>query len=112
MLSKELSPTFLALLLILKLMLQLIRTLLFFKLLKEEFKDILLLPDILLKQETEIFLDLLPLRNLKLINGFHGPTVNLSHVLELLSKLFSELLIPPKLNTLMLQLHLRLALKL
>jgi len=93
-------------------MLQLIKMLLFYKLLKEEFKDILLLPDILLKPEMVIFSDLLPLRNLKLINGFHGPTVNLSHVLELLSKLFSELLIPQKLNMLMLLVHSRLPVKL
>lgn len=86
----------------LKQMLPLLRTLLFSNVPKEELKDILLLPDILLKPEMETFSDLLLLRNLKLINGSHGPTVNLSQLLELLLKLSSELLIPLKLNTLML----------
>jgi len=93
-------------------MLLLKRTLLFFKSLKEEFKDILLLPDILLKLEMETFLDPLPLRNLKLINGSHGPTAPLSQMLELLPKLFSDLPKPLKLNTLMHLPHLRLPLKL
>jgi len=93
-------------------MLQSLRTLLFSNVPKEELKDILLLPDILLKPEMETFSDLLLLRNLKLINGSHGPTVNLSQLLELLSKLSSELPIPLKLNTLMLTTYLKHAQKL
>jgi hypothetical protein len=96
----------------LKLMLQLLRTLLFFKPVKVESRDILLLLDILLKQEMETFLDLLLLRNLKLINGSHGPTVNLSQLLELLYKLSSDLLRPLKLHTLKLITHLKHAQKL
>jgi hypothetical protein len=83
-------------------MLLLLRTLSFSNVPKEELKDILLLPDILLKAEMETFSDLLLLRNLKLINGSHGLTVNLSQLLELLLKLSSELPRPLKLNTLML----------
>jgi len=93
-------------------MLLLKRTLLFFKLLKEEFKDILLLPDISLKLEMVNFSDLLLLRNLKLINGSHGPTVNLSQMLELLPRLFSDLPKLLRLNMLMLPPHLKLLLKL
>jgi hypothetical protein len=88
------------------------RTLLFFKLLKEEFKDILLFPDISLKLEMVNFSDLLLLRNLKLINGSHGPTVNLSQMLELLPRLFSDLPKLLRLNMLMLPPHLKLLLKL
>ena len=88
------------------------RTLSFFKLLKEEFKDILLLPDISLKLEMVNFSDPPLLRNLKLINGSHGLTVNLSQMLELLPRLFLDLLIPLRLNMLMLPTHLRHAPKL
>jgi len=96
----------------LKLMLQLLRTLLFSNVPREELKDILLLLDILLKPEMETFSDLLLLRNLKLINGSHGPIVNLSLLLELLLKLSLELLRQLKLNTLMLTTHLKHAQKL
>ena len=96
----------------LKLMLLLKRTLLFFKLLRVEFKDILLLLDILLKLEMVNFSDPPLLRNPKLINGSHGPTVNLSQALELLLKLFLDLLKPLRLNMLMLLTHLKHAQKL
>jgi hypothetical protein len=54
-------------------MLQLKKMPLFSKLLKVELMDIVQLLDILLDKEMDLFLEDLLLKNLKLINGSHGP---------------------------------------